>query len=107
MECQEIQCFWNNINDLFKYCGLTNNVKSLKNIVIGYKVNNPNYLHINTLFSLIGFSIYKGYFISESRLNSIDHFSIFKQEFNEMLFYLKLENKMPCDLFKKVAIFLN
>ena len=107
IKCGEIQHFWDKIIDLFKYCGLTNNVKTLKNIVIWYKIDNPNYFNINVLFSLIGFSIYKGYFISESRLNSIDYFSIFTQEFNEMLFYLKLEHKMPCDLFKKVALFIN
>ena len=103
--CEEIKDFWDQINILLNKCGLTNNIKSLKNIVIGYKVNDSNYSHINELFSLIGFSIYKTYFISCSRSISINCFSIFKQEFNFMLLNLKCKNKIPSDFIKKVSSF--
>ena len=106
IECKEIQNFWDQIITLLNKCGLTNNIQSLKNIVIGYKVNDPNYSRINELFSLIGFSIYKTYFISESRPISINCFSIFKQEFNFMLLNIKHKHKTPSDVIKKVTDFL-
>ena len=106
IECKEIQNFWDQIITLLNKCGLTNNIQSLKNIVIGYKVNDPNYSRINELFSLIGFSIYKTYFISDSRSISINCFSIFKQEFNFMLLNINHKNKTPSDFLKKVTQFL-
>ena len=82
--CKEIKDFWNKINDLFIFCGINKNIKLLYNIVIGYKIDHPEYIDINRIFSLIGFSIYKTYFLSESRTKKVNCFSIFCQEFEEM-----------------------
>ena len=84
IECKQIKDFWNKINDLFKFCGINKNINSLYNIVIGYKIDHPEYIDINKIFSLIGFSIYKTYFLSESRTKKVNCFSIFCQEFKEM-----------------------
>ena len=84
IDCREIEEFWNKINDLFEHCGINKNMKKIYYIVIGYKIDNPEYININKILSLIGFSIYKTYFLSDSRNKKINCFSIFCQEFEEM-----------------------
>ena len=68
INCKILNEFWNKIIELFKLCGISNNIKSLNNIIVGYKIDNPEYQDINKLFALVGFSIYKAYFISEARV---------------------------------------
>ena len=81
IEFKTLNEFWNKIIELLNVCGVSNNIKSLKNIIIGYKIDNPEYQNINKLYALVGFSIYKAYFISESKIKPINYFSIFCQEF--------------------------
>ena len=57
INCKYLDDFWNTITLIFKAYGIENNIKKLKYIVIGYKIKYPEYKSINTLFSLIGFSI--------------------------------------------------
>ena len=74
IDCKEITIFWQKINEMFTHCGISNNMNTLKHIVIGYKINSPEYFVINEILAIIGFSIYKTYFISESRLKKVDIF---------------------------------
>ena len=78
---------------MFTYCGISNDMKTLKNIVIGYKVNHQEYMVVNEILAVIGFSIYKTYFISESRSKKIDSFSILCNEIRALLNLLTYENK--------------
>jgi hypothetical protein len=40
---------------------------TLKHIVLGYKIDDKNYLALNFLITVVGFSIYKSHHISEQR----------------------------------------
>ena len=92
IDCVENETFWRKVIFILKNCGIANKVKSIKNIIIGYKINQTEYSDVNTIFSLIGFSIYKSYFISESRTIKIDCFKIFQQEFQKLLTLYNFEN---------------
>ena len=61
----------------------TNDTKTKKNIVIGYKINNPEYFIIKEIQALVDFSIYKTYFIRESRGKKVDSFNFFCDEYKE------------------------
>ena len=84
IDCNQNNTFWQKITNLLTYCGISNNVKSLNNIIIGYKVDTPEYHDINKIFALIGFSIYKNYTSlvnQELRILTVFPFSVknFKQ----------------------------
>ena len=59
----------------------------------GYKIEQPDYIHINIIFSLIGFSIYKAYYASDCRQKQIDTFNISKQEFKTLVTLSSIKNK--------------
>ena len=65
----------------------------LQNIVIGYKINSAEYFIINEILAIIGFSIYKTYFLSESRAKKIDTFLIFCNEFRKLTNFLTHESE--------------
>ena len=53
--------------------------------MIGYKVNHQEYMFVNEILAVKGYSIYKTYFISESRSKKIDSFSILCNEIRALL----------------------
>jgi hypothetical protein len=50
---------------------------SLNHIVLGYKIDDKNYLALNFLITVLVFSIYKSYYISEQKTKYIDVYRIF------------------------------
>ena len=66
---------------LLQKCGIQNDIQNLKFIVIGYKIAHPEYFFLNILLTLVGFSIYKAYFLSNNWTNHYDIYHIFKSEF--------------------------
>ena len=64
---------------------------TLKHIVLGYKIDDKNYLALKMLITVVGFSIYKSYYISEQKTKYINVYRIFVNEYikriNEHLFF--------------------
>jgi hypothetical protein len=58
---------------------------TLKHIVLGYKIDDKNYLALNFLITVVGFSIYKPYYISEQKTKYIDVHRIFANEYIERI----------------------
>jgi hypothetical protein len=54
---------------------------TLKHIVLGYKIDDKNYLALNVLITVVGFSIYKSYYISEQKTKYINVYRIFVNEY--------------------------
>ena len=52
-----------------------------KHIVFGYKIDDKNYLGFNILITVVGFSIYKSYYISEQKTKYINVYRIFVNEY--------------------------
>ena len=59
IKCKAVETFWLKIENIFKLIGVNHNVKKLKNIIIGYKINSVEYYPINNVFALIAFVIYE------------------------------------------------
>mgnify|MGYP007024877117 FL=1 len=58
---------------------------NLKDIVIGYKITDREYIGFNIILTLIGFAIYKSYYVSDQRNKSTNVFNLFKVELDEYL----------------------
>jgi hypothetical protein len=62
-----------------KGLGIENKI-TLKHIVLGYKIDDTSYLALTFLITVVGFSIYKSYYISEQKTEYIDVYRIFANE---------------------------
>ena len=91
--CSAVETFWEKTVNILNTCGFKNNLKSLKTIVIGYKTANECYDDLNIVTNLIGFCIYKGYYISEKRSKLYKTIDLFIYEFNQMYAYILLRAK--------------
>ena len=63
-----------------KHVGIEDKI-TLKHILLGYKIDDKNYLALNLLITVVGFSIYKSYYISEQKTKYIDVYRIFTNEY--------------------------
>ena len=61
-----------------------NHVFNLESLVFGYKIYDQAYFDLNLLITLIFFSIYKAYYISNQKQKNVDIFKIFKDEVNNV-----------------------
>ena len=66
--------------NLMKGLDIENKI-TLNHIVHGYKIDDKNYLALNCLITVVGFSIYKSYYISEQKTKYIDVYKIFANEY--------------------------
>ena len=81
--------------------GIENKI-TLNHIVLGYKIDDTNYLALNILITVVGFTIYKSYYVSKQKTKYIDVNRIFANEYikrineNKTLqkctFLMKVEN---------------
>ena len=102
IKCKAVKTFWIKIENIFRLIGINHNVKKLKNIIIGYKINSVEYYPINNVFALIAFVIYKAYYVSECRTIEIDIFNIFKQELKTMILSTQMRNKVCDKIIKQI-----
>ena len=59
-------------------------VFNLETLVFGYKIYDQAYFDLNLLITLIFFSIYKAYYISNQKQKQVDIFKIVKDEVNNV-----------------------
>ena len=70
-------------------------VFNLESLVFGYKIYDQAYFDLNLLITLIFFSIYKAYYISNQKQKKVDIFKIFKYEVNNFR-QVKTRNFIRC-----------
>jgi hypothetical protein len=80
--CTFLKEFWTTFQNLMKGFGIETKI-TLKHIVLGYKIDDKNYLALNFLITAVGFSIYKSYYISEQKTKYINVYRIFVNESKE------------------------
>ena len=68
--------FWTKFQNLMKGLGIENKI-ILNHIVLGYKIDDKNYLALIFLITVVGFSVYKSYYVSEQKTKYIDVYRIF------------------------------
>ena len=100
IECNCISNFWTHILNILEQCGVSKPFNNLKCLILGYKIDFRECNLLNVLLSYIGFSIYKGYYISERRSKPIDITKLLRSELHFLTKYYK-KHKIPCQLLLK------
>lgn len=100
ISCKLNKCFLNKINNLLKFLHINNQILTLKNAVVGYKIDDFHYYEINHLLTFVFFSIYKAFCVSNNRTSAINIFIIFKQELKQCVETYKFVHKTHNLLFK-------
>jgi hypothetical protein len=65
---------------IVKKSGIEND-KTLYHLVVGYKLFDKSYYDFNYFLKIIGFSIYKAYYISEQKTKRLDVYSLFARAY--------------------------
>ena len=76
--------FWEKIYNLFKSNNLEFTLK-LKHLIFDYKISDNNYYGANYFITILGFSIYKSYYLSEQKTTNINVYTIFIYELNKRI----------------------
>jgi hypothetical protein len=72
--------FWVKIQQILKKYNIENFV-TLKHIVFGYKIFDKDYFDFNYFLTILGFSIYKAYYVSEQNTKQVNIYSLFVREY--------------------------
>ena len=80
IDCNFVSNFCKQMNQILHSLGFKERMITLENITLGYKIYDPKFHEINTLLTLISFSVYKGYYASELKENPIEVMAIFRSE---------------------------
>jgi hypothetical protein len=76
--------FWEKIYNLFQSNNLEFTLK-LKHLVFGYKISDNNYYGVNYFITILGFSIYKSYYLSEQKTKNVNVYTNFIYELNKRI----------------------
>jgi hypothetical protein len=92
MSCPYLKEFWVKIQQILKKSNIENCV-TLKHIVFGYKIFDQDYFDFNYFLTILGFSIYKAYFVSEQKTKQVNIYSLFVREYITRISHVqKLQN---------------
>ena len=80
MSCPYLKEFWVKIQQILKKSNIENFV-TLKHIVFGYKIFDKDYFDFNYFLTILGFSIYKAYYVSEQKTKQVNIYSLFVREY--------------------------
>ena len=72
------------IYNLFKSNNLEFTLK-LKHLIFGYKISDNNYYGVNYFITILGFSIYKSYYLSEQKTKNVNVNKCFIYELNKRI----------------------
>ena len=81
INCPVVQQLWTNLDRSFKKCNFSNPMKKLEYLIIGYKPDEKQYVEMDHILSTIGYSIFKGYCLSENRKKYLDLLYFAKTDF--------------------------
>jgi len=56
IDCPAVNLVWDLVSECFSTYGITQPIRNLAYIVLGYNISNPEYLFVNLIFSILGFS---------------------------------------------------
>ena len=61
----------------------------LKHLIFGYKISDNNFYGVNYFITILGFSIYKSYYLSEQKTKNVNVYKFFIYEFNKRIDEIK------------------
>jgi hypothetical protein len=65
----------------------------LKHLIFGYKISDKNYYGVIYFITILGFSIYKSYYVSEQKTTNVNDNKNFTYEFNKRIDDTKYHRK--------------
>jgi hypothetical protein len=80
ISCPYLKEFWVKILQILKKSNIENFV-TLNHIVFGYKIFDKDYFDFNNSLTILGFSIYKAYYVSEQKTKQVNIYSLFVREY--------------------------
>jgi hypothetical protein len=80
--------FGKKIYNLFKSNNLEITLK-LKHLIFGYKISDKNYYGVNYFITILGFSIYKSYYLSEQKTKNVNVYKNVICELNKRIDEIK------------------
>ena len=95
LSCSTLNLFWHRIKFMLQKCKIDKPI-ILKYLVFGYKITDKAYYDFNYLLTIIGFTIFKAYYVSEQKTKYIDLYSLFERE------YLKRVKNTESTLLNKI-----
>lgn len=84
IECSYLKEFWEKIHILLSKCKMNFNI-TLKHLIFGYKIVYKEYYYFNYFLTIVSFSIYKAYYISEQKQKQVNVLAIFIKEFDKRI----------------------
>ena len=93
ISCTYLQEFWNKMYTMCDILGLGRHIFSLKNMIWGYKIQQKGYEDVNCFLTILLFTIYKAYYISDQKTRMINVFNLFKNEINQSILLEKAVRK--------------
>ena len=82
--CKGLDHLWHDVSSNFKRIGVTENLRTTLCMVLGHRLNQEEYTEVNFILTILGYSIFKAYCLSENRREYINMSSLF---FNDLKFY--------------------
>ena len=79
--CIFFKDFWGKIKEVVKKKWNRKWYNFIYHLVFGYKIFDKSYYDFNYFLTIIGFSIYKAYYISEQKTKRLDVYSLFVREY--------------------------
>ena len=82
--CSFLKDFWEKVHYLLAKMNFQNKILA-KHIVFGYKISDQGYNGFNYFLTIIGFCIYKSYYVSEQKLKFLDVYAMFIKELRRFM----------------------
>ena len=79
--------YWHKVDQLLTLLKVDKHIFSLESLVTGYKIEDEDYFDMNYLLTIIYFSIYKAYYMSDKKDKVIDIFKIFSRIYQYYLIF--------------------
>ena len=86
LTCKYLKNLWEKVYLISEKVGYSRNIYTLKNIIWGYKIKYKEYEDINYFITIILFTIYKVYCVSEQKSKALNVITIFRNEINNSVF---------------------
>ena len=91
IQCTYYQSLWSFLEVTLQLIGIQKNIRILRYILLGCKIQDVNYREFNILLNVIGYVIYKAYHISDQKRESINLIYLLKKE---LYFYDLCDKKL-------------
>jgi hypothetical protein len=105
-DCKYKKKYWQEVKKMTTNLYIWDHVFNLESLVFGYKIYDQAYFDLNLLITLIYFSIYKAYYISNKKKKG-DIFKIFKDEVNNVFDTNIFRQVKTWNFISKAHVYLN